>query len=183
MKTIKLVLTILAIVFIATTTNKSNAQFKKIPNGAIPRDGNVIIELNRNKPNPTVLNVSVTKISSISTTPSYKKRIRVSVTLKNIGGAKYTSNENQQGVLLTLVEGTIVRSLTDFKFVNLAVNEVKVFTFDMDWYSPEFPPSIKAEITYDPDILNDSNTGNDDSNLKDNMKVITGETVNAVVNR
>jgi hypothetical protein len=101
---------------------------------------------------------------------------RVSITgvIKNLGGS-YETRPNQQ--LMSLYEDS--RMVASAPFGNLAPGQEASVNYQRDWnVSTEFPPTYKLIISYDPDILLDSNKQNDDCNNGDNNKTRSGVEIN-----
>ncbi len=102
----------------------------------------------------------------LSRPTAYTARVRVTATIKNIGGADYISGSNQQGIQL-YIGSRIVRNVP---FSNLAKGQTRTVTYDMTFStSDEFPPTIKLYISYDPDIAIDGNPKNDECTYSNNQ--------------
>lgn len=102
----------------------------------------------------------------LSRPTAYTARVRVTATVKNIGGADYVSGSNQQGIQL-YVGQTLVKNVP---FSNLAKGQTRTITYDMTYHtSNEFPPVIKLYISYDPDIKLDGNPQNDECSYTNNQ--------------
>jgi len=121
----------------------------------------------------------------------FRGRVRITGVVKNIGNTAFTSNPGSQQASAHLYEvpagatsGGTLRAHTDF--ANLAVNGTVTVTYERDWDSSspaegEFPSSFKLMIVYDPDILLDGNTANDDCNVNNNNKALNGTAINAAL--
>ncbi|MEZ4886444.1 MAG: hypothetical protein R3E32_17035 [Chitinophagales bacterium] len=96
----------------------------------------------------------------------YTARVRVTATIKNIGGTDYISGSNQQSMQL-YIGSTPVKNEG---FANLAKGTTRTITYDMTYStSNEFPPMIKLFISYDPDIAIDGNPKNDECTYSNNQ--------------
>jgi len=182
-KTLFTLLTILAAFFVVSTIN---AQVK-LPQGSVPNSSLPGVITRPTLPvtfsiNPTITDISAVRIPNTPSTPAYSKRMRFTITLKNTGNMNYVSNSNQQGITCRFGEN-FPREAKYFEFGNLNAGETKTFSFEMDWYYPEFPPSLRATILYDPDIRIDGNDQNNDSKLGDNSRTMTGEQINVAAYR
>lgn len=114
-------------------------------------------------------------------TAQFRGRVRITGQIKNIGRLRYTTNPNQQTVLL--YEGTNLVASQNFQ--NLDVGQTVSVSFERMWdaSSPsegEFPPEYKILIVYDPDITLDGNRMNDDCNTANNQLVRSGSGINAL---
>ncbi|HET9933422.1 MAG TPA: hypothetical protein VFQ35_22110 [Polyangiaceae bacterium] len=111
--------------------------------------------------------------------------IEVKASVKNFGGP-YVTGPNQQLLnLYEVVPGAAPRLVASKPFANLASGEVASLTFSRTWNasSPaegEFPPSYRAIISYDPDILLDGNVKNDDCRAANNVIEQSGTQINAL---
>lgn len=114
-------------------------------------------------------------------------RINFMVQVHNNGNLDYRPNPH--GMRMNLVldpQGGGARHVIDTK----EFTEVKAgkgwnyFSKHINWSrSVEFPPNIVAEIHYDPDFGNDSNRHNDDCNMRNNKRGLSGAEVNAQIQR
>ena len=101
-------------------------------------------------------------------TPMLTHEVRV----KNVGTGDYVSRPNQQGVRIYV---PFDRRLYLNPRVpgNIRVGqEVVVARFDYPYKGGEFG-ALEAELSFDPDIGNDSNPRNDDCNASNNRDVLT----------
>lgn len=98
--------------------------------------------------------------------------------VQNRGQGKYQSDPNQQG--LALYESAGRNPLHYATFGNLNAGQAYSFTRRVTnyWQSAEFFTGYRVSISYDPDILLDSNTHNDDCNPRNNTAVLTQEQIN-----
>lgn len=108
----------------------------------------------------------------------FKGMVKVTATVKNVGLQPYESRARQQALHL-YQDGHLVATKP---FVNLNVGQAVSVSFVRRWSisSPaegEFPPTYKAEIGYDPDILQDANPRNDDCNPKNNSVSRSGSEI------
>lgn len=118
-------------------------------------------------------------------------RVRITGVVKNVGNAAFSCNAGALQASAHLYEltpgattGGTLRGHTDFSA--LAVNGTVTVSFERDWNSSspsegEFPPSYMLMVVYDPDILLDSNTANDDCNTSNNRKSRSGTDINAML--
>lgn len=98
-------------------------------------------------------------------------KMRVTVTVKNLGLMNYESGSNQQNVQLWEEYSNTNRKMVKlFPFQNLNANASFSFSYERPAFKPsdEFPPQYKVIIVYEPDILSDNNTKNDDSKASNN---------------
>ncbi len=130
-------------------------------------------------PDPGVASIDYAILSR--TTP-FQGRVRITGTVKNLGRAPYVSNPRQQSVLLYEVPAAgPARLVAQRAFQNLAPDEAVTVAFDRDWRSSEeFPPSYRVIISYDPDILLDSNPKNDDCGAANNRRERPGGEISAL---
>ena len=118
-------------------------------------------------------------------------RVRITGVVKNIGNAAFSCSPGAVQASAHLYQmppgaaagGTLVGH-TDFS--TLAVGGTVMVSYERDWNSSspsegEFPPSYKLMIVYDPDILLDSNTANDDCNTSNNSRSRSGTEINAML--
>lgn len=123
----------------------------------------------------------------ISRETRFKGRVEIKATVKNLG-SPYVTAPNQQ--LINLYEISPgnrngKRLVASKAFGNLATGETTTVTFERTWESAspaegEFPPSYRAELSYDPDILLDGNTRNDDCHKENNAVERSGSGINAL---
>lgn len=114
---------------------------------------------------------AVTDISFRYLKPTTGDKIQVVVTVKNLGLMNYESGSNQQNVQLwEEYSGSNRKMVKLFPFQNLNASASFSFSYERPVFKPsdEFPPHYKAMIVYEPDILSDNNTKNDDSNAANN---------------
>lgn len=102
--------------------------------------------------------------------------VEISGVAKNLGGP-YETKANQQQLML--YEGS--RMVASTVFGNLAPGQEVIVKYNREWRkSDEFPPTYKLIISYDPDILIDSNPQNDDCNNNNNTKSRSGVEINGL---
>ena len=122
----------------------------------------------------SIIDPAITELSFSTIKRSSGDILRITVTLKNIGGANYQSNANQQNVQL-FEEWTPdqPRQVKVFPFQNLNAGAGLQFVYETPAPKPgnEFPPNYRAVIVYEPDILSDANPKNDDANAANNSLV------------
>ena len=121
----------------------------------------------------------------------FRGRVRITGVVKNVGNTPFSCNPGTSQASAHLYElpagatsGGVLRAHTDFSA--LAVNSTVIVSYERDWDSSspaegEFAPSYKLMIVYDPDILLDSNTANDDCNVNNNSKPRSGTEINAML--
>ncbi|MFN4147187.1 MAG: hypothetical protein ACK4GN_15275 [Runella sp.] len=118
-----------------------------------------------------VIDPAITDINFRTIKQSTGDRLQITVTVKNLGLANYSSNPNQQNVQLWEEwSSTNRRMVKAFPFQNLNGGASLNFVHERAAFKPadEFPPNYVAVIVYDPDIRIDANPSNDDSNLSNN---------------
>jgi len=102
----------------------------------------------------------------------------IALIVKNVGAGKYASRSGQQLVSLSQ-EG---RNLINQDFINLDPGQtLATFYYRVaNWNATpgEFAVNLIASISYDPDILIDGNTHNDDCSNINNRKTITVADIN-----
>lgn len=115
-------------------------------------------------PNPAVTDLQVTT----ENLPAGYVKIKVSATVKNIGGKAYASNAGQQA--LYLYKNGVFVAKKDFE--DLAIGASFVMTYFYTVKRTVAPQTFlfRAQISYDPDIFADGNTGNDDCKPADNAR-------------
>ena len=131
-------------------------------------------------PAPTIdlaaesLEVTVDKVSATEGT------IFLRGTVKNIGG-DFVSGEGQQKVYLTeKYPGGQSTTVAQKAFTVLSAGAIIELKYSRQWRtSAEFPPEYTLRISYGPDIYLDGNDQNDDKNMNNNSRKITGAQINA----
>lgn len=122
----------------------------------------------------------------VSRTSQFAGRVRITGKVKNVGNSAYESGPRQQTAqLYEIVPGARPRLVATTAFQNLAPNTEVAVSFVRDWNasSPaegEFPPSYRVVVSYDPDILLDGNTKNDDCRTNNNTLERSGSALNAL---
>jgi hypothetical protein len=102
----------------------------------------------------------------------------------NEGTADYRSGAEQQQVqVYRTPQGAARRLVKSERFGNLRVRDsVDILQREFSWNTTtEFPPSFEFVIVYDPDIVKDGNTANDDCRPTNNRLTITGAEINAQI--
>ncbi len=119
----------------------------------------------------------------VSRTSAFRGQVRITGTVRNLGGA-FDSSPGQQVVqLFEEPLGGRARLVATQPFADLpAGGEVRV-TFERAWdaSSPaegEFPPNYLLIIAYDPDILSDGNADNDDCQSANNSLERSSSAIN-----
>jgi hypothetical protein len=125
---------------------------------------------------PDCPNPAVRLAASIANrTSDFTGIIHIDVDLHNWGRQSFRSHPKQQSLQIYENE----RLLLNRPFNRLEPGETLTVTVPRTWNtSIEFPPSYRAMIQYDPDIVIDGNPANDDCRLRDNQRTITGESIN-----
>lgn len=118
----------------------------------------------------------------------FKKRIRITGIVKNIGKKAFVSGPNQAAAQLYEIPlgAASGRMVAQRAFRNLAPGATISVPYERDWNSSspsegEFPPNYKLIITYDPDIYMDANKQNDDCGRNNNTKQRSGTDINAMI--
>jgi hypothetical protein len=119
-------------------------------------------------PDPRAKTIEYSLVERLSDTAI---RVQIKGTIENIGTQAFSSPPGSQAVRLyedgVEVEGAAV------EFTDLAVDETLDLVYTRDWdQSDEFLPSYYTLIvTYDPDILIDGTTTNDDCRFENNTAI------------
>jgi len=133
----------------------------------------------------TARNADRIDLTIVSTTSAFAGRVRITGVLRNVGGAAYNSSPGQQSLALYQdpIGLTSVTPVAIQTFEDVPVGAEVSVSWERDWNSSspnegEFPPNYRILILYDPDILLDGNTENDDSDLTNNSLTLNGSNVN-----
>ncbi len=100
--------------------------------------------------------------------------LRITGTVRNKGGKKYTSGVNQQQIQLwENYSSTSRKMVKQIPFVQLLPGEEIKIIYERKAFkaSDEFPPDYELIIVYDPDIAIDANPDNDDAVASNNKLV------------
>lgn len=118
----------------------------------------------------------------------FRKRIRITGIVKNVGKQAFVSGPNQASAQLYEIPlgAASGRMVAQRAFQNLAPGATISVSYERDWNSSspsegEFPPNYKLIITYDPDIYMDANKQNDDCGRNNNTKQRSGTDINAMI--
>ncbi|MBP0903914.1 hypothetical protein ACFSKN_05565 [Mariniflexile gromovii] len=118
----------------------------------------------------------------VSKTTATTGIVRITGHIKNVGNTTYTSGSNQQ--LAQLLEhplGTTTNNVVATSNISTSLNagaEVS-FSYTRNWdIAIEFQPEIILRISYDPDILIDGNSNNDDMDSSNNSFTLDGTAIN-----
>lgn len=124
---------------------------------------------------------------TITKTTQWEGTATITGTIKNIGD-NFSSGTGQQTIYLyerslgtpTTQSGNLVATK---RFTELANNETLEISYSRPWNSSspaegEFAPEFILEISYDPDLLLDSNKNNDDRNFDNNNIMESGIEIN-----
>lgn len=122
----------------------------------------------------------------VSKSRPFAGRVRILGTVKNVGLGAYKSQADQQvALLLETNPGGAPRLVAHQPFHDLTPGAEVNLHYEREWdaSSPaegEFPPDYRLMIAYDPDILLDSNTRNDDCRGTNNWIERNGSDINAL---
>jgi hypothetical protein len=138
----------------------------------------------RNCPDPAVVSIGLSSISSRMDGARRLYSFRVVATIRNSGNQNYRSGANQQIATIyrrPLGGGAAVAiGSGNFASLNAGGQTTVTSAAQSGWSkSDEFPPGFEARIVYDPDIYLDGNSANDDCSSANNVRTITGAQVNA----
>ncbi len=118
----------------------------------------------------------------------FKKRIKITGYIKNIGAGPFNSGPNQAAAYLYEIPAGAAsgRELAHQAIINLAAGATMQLTYERDWDSSspsegEFPPNYRLQILLDPDIYMDANKANDDCNQNNNRKDRNGMDINSMI--
>lgn len=107
--------------------------------------------------------------------------IKVIGTIKNVGTEKYVSDQKQQSAVLSesySSTATNPKLKKEQLFSTLDPGATVVVTYELEWNkSNEIPPLFVLNLSYDPDILIDGNTKNDDKNPSNDKIVVDAKTI------
>lgn len=114
----------------------------------------------------------------------YRSRgeIQIVGTIRNRGSAPFDTSAGQQEVQLwERTPGARPVMVKRDRFEDLAPGATHTIHYERKWdTSIEFPPDYQLRIVYDPDILKDGNTKNDDCNNSNNKGELRGAQINAI---
>ena len=119
--------------------------------------------------------------SLVSTSTPTTGTVELTGVIKNIGNADYSSTAGQQ--ILSLIQrpaGTTTETVLETKDFLLVQKgaELTIIT-QIPWdVAHEFQPDLILRVSYDPDLLEDGNTANDDKNSENNEYILAGNLVN-----
>ncbi|HEY8075254.1 MAG TPA: hypothetical protein VIF62_14115 [Labilithrix sp.] len=130
-------------------------------------------------PDPAAASIDYALVSRAT---QFSGQVRITGTVRNVGGAAYVSGPNQQLALLYEVPiGGRPVLVAQRAFQNLAPGEAVQVSFTRAWSAAiEFPPTYRLIVTYDPDIRLDGNPKNDDCNGGDNVRDRAGSEISAL---
>jgi hypothetical protein len=128
------------------------------------------------------------RFSIVRSYTQFKKRIRITGIVKNIGRQPFVSGPNQASAHLYEMPlgSSSGRLVAQRAFRNLNPGATVQVFYERDWNSSspsegEFPPNYKLLIVYDPDIYMDANKKNDDCNQRNNKKERSGVDINSMI--
>lgn len=115
----------------------------------------------------------------LSRTSTYRGRVQIVGTIKNLGRQSFLSRYGQQAVYLYEDSRVVARR----SFTSLAPGASLSLAYQRNWdaSSPaegEFPPTYKVVISYGPDIYIDGNPNNDDCRSQNNQLSKSGTAIN-----
>jgi hypothetical protein len=136
-------------------------------------------------PDPAAVEIRFQIVRSYT---QFKKRIRITGIVKNVGGKAFNSGPNQAKAYLYEVPigASSGRIVAQREIRTLAAGATMQLVYERDWNSSspsegEFPPNYRLQILYDPDIYMDANKDNDDCNQNNNKKERSGTEINAMI--
>lgn len=120
----------------------------------------------------TLIDPSVTAVTFAHVKLSTGDKLKITGTVKNIGGKAFESGANQQVIQLFEVRSPSNRiMLKQLPFSRLTPGQEIKIEHSIPALKPgdEFPPDYQVLIVYDPDIYMDANKNNDDGNQTNNV--------------
>jgi hypothetical protein len=129
-------------------------------------------------PDPAAQRIDISRASTAN------RRVTITGVMRNLGGG-YETRPNQQQITLYETRAGVPggRVVASAPFGNLTPGQEVRVNYSVIWNSgQEFPPSYKLMISYDPDILIDANTRNDDCRNNNNEVTRNGEDINRLFN-
>lgn len=132
---------------------------------------------------PKLIDLEATTIDYelLTTTSSTTGEVRLTARVTNIGNTNFSSSSGQQFIQLSRRPlGTSIETVLEQNdFTVLAHGDEITLIVVINWDTTvEFQPEFILRISYDPDILIDDNTNNDDSNTTNNEFVLSGFDIN-----
>lgn len=129
-------------------------------------------------PDPAIDRIDITVLSR--DVRSSEARVRISAVIKNRGLVPYDSNPRQQSATLYVGDSQV----GSVDFPRLAPGQQVVVSYDTAWLAArEFPPAVRAQLSYDPGIRSDGRPANDDCNLTNNRLSRPGDEVNRIISK
>lgn len=129
-------------------------------------------------PDPAIDRIDISVLSR--DVRSFEARVRISAVIKNRGLALYDSNPRQQSATLYVGDSQV----GSVDFPRLAPGQQVVVSYDTAWLAArEFPPAVRAQLSYDPGIRTDGIPANDDCNLTNNRLSRPGDEVNRIISK
>ncbi|PSN15282.1 hypothetical protein C7293_07985 [filamentous cyanobacterium CCT1] len=134
---------------------------------------------------PPDLSASAIEFNLGQRTSQFAGRVQIVGTVTNLGGDFSSAPGQQQIQLYEVFSGARSQLVASQSFQNLAAGNTLRVVYERDWNasSPaegEFPPGYRLVIAYDPDILQDGNPSNDDSNRQNNQLDRSGSDINGL---
>lgn len=135
----------------------------------------VLCDANVDAPDPAVTDIQFLLVDKYTATTG---RIQVWAVVENKGLGRYESDPGLQSIQL-FEDGVLVK---DYPFEDLAPGDSIGAVYYREWTDAtrEFPPTYRAVLVYDPDILLDGNPMNNDCSLSDNLREESGAEANEV---
>ncbi len=160
------------------TITTPNVQQRAIPPGAIKAPIVPVAMC----PDPAIVDFLI-RANGRNTDGTYIFDIAAAV--KNVGNAKYDSRGNQQMVSFYRGTGPSVFTSSSIDLAQIEPGQQKYSGYyRISNWNPtpgEFGENISAILSYDPDILIDGNTKNDDCNNRNNRKALSVAEVNRLL--
>ena len=120
----------------------------------------------------------------VSQPPATTGQVRITGHIKNVGNTNFSSSLGQQvAFLIESPLGTTTETIMATANLPAVLNAGDAITFSYlkNWDTTiEFQNDIILRISYDPDILIDGNTNNDDSNPTNNALTLSGNMINSL---
>ncbi|MGB4969594.1 MAG: hypothetical protein WBO31_08695 [Saprospiraceae bacterium] len=139
------------------------------------KSANRQIITNSNSVYLNTVDIAVNSIDFKAIKKATGSNFRIIGTVKNIGGKDFISNTNQQSIQLCEIHSYTENKLVkQIPFKNLKCNEKIKIVFERPEFKigKEFVPDYQVIIVFDPDIVNDNNTNNDDAILSNNSLIV-----------
>lgn len=119
----------------------------------------------------------------VTTPTSTTGEVRLTGRVTNIENTNFSSDSRQQFIQLSRrpLGSTTETVLEQNDFTAIAHGDEITLVVVINWdIANEFQPEFVLRISYDPDILTDGNTNNDDSNSSNDVFVLSGFDINSL---